>query len=70
MKISPEMARCANFIRGFIRPWPARAAELSALFMLLALEQAERATTESGEVLTLDLWLEAARQLWQWRHTN
>lgn len=64
MKMSPEMKRACLFIRGFVQAYPFSASELCAIYCVLALEQAERAS--SGVALTVDLWLQAARTTWQW----
>lgn len=65
MLMSPDMKRMGDFVRGFARAAPLTAAELAALYFVLALEQAERASV--GAVLTVDLWLKAAAVAWQWR---
>ncbi len=65
MLMSPEMRRAGDFARGFMRASSLSAAELSALYMVLALEQAERASV--GAALTFELWLKAATTAWQWR---
>lgn len=65
MQMTSEMKRAGDFARGFMRASSLSAAELAALYMVLALEQAERASV--GAVLTVELWLKAATVAWQWR---
>ena len=65
MQMSPDMKRVGDYVRGFVRASPLTAAELSALYFCLALEQAERASV--GVALTVERWLQAATIAWQWR---
>lgn len=66
--MKPVTKQLGGYLRGFARAANLPATELAALYLVLALEQAELASV--GVVLTLELWLEAAQVTWRWRKSQ